>query len=674
MSLIRPRSLKTKIMLCIGGGLALMLVPCIAFLVVQARWEAFEGADQVMRAEAGRASRIISLGLLEIAGATQGAAVLLGREHERGSLSREDVLDGLRAELEGYPELTGTWFIEEPGAFDGRQEEVRGNESLGANENGIFAPYWTRGRAGTLDFATFKENYEAEWYRLAADRGAGAITDPYVKQTTGAGLLISSIAYPVRSGGKLMGLVGMDLNLGALSDDLAAVTPFGTGTTMLLSGKGNWLAHPDAAMRTQPYGEGEGAAELAKAIGSGETQVAHLSGPSGEPHLRMFEPFAVPELGVTWVMVVDVPEASITGPVNAKGLRVALAGLGILVVALGLVAATARWMIARPLSRAVTLAQAIGAGDMTRRLEVRSHDEVGDLLRAMNAMGVKLSDVVGSVLGSTGRLAEGSAEMAATAGQLNRGATEQAAATEEASASVEEMTATIAQAAHGAAEAGAMAARSARNAREVEETTAGAMRAMRTVAEQILVIQEIARQTDLLALNAAVEAARAGEHGRGFAVVASEVRKLAERSQTAAGQISALSGQTLAAADQAGQRLGALIPEVERTASLMAQIASANRELATGAAQVNQAIQQLNAATQENTAASGQVSATAATLSGQAEALRAAVAFFQVDRTDPAAPPAPAPRVREAGNGLDLGMSAGEGGPVVPLTRIGRAA
>ena len=160
-----------------------------------------------------------------------------------------------------------------------------------------------------------------------------------------------------------------------------------------------------------------------------------------------------------------------------------------------------------------------------------------------------------------------------------------------------------------------------------------AVSAMRTIAEKISIVQEIARQTDLLALNAAVEAARAGEHGKGFAVVASEVRKLAERSQAAASEISSLSGETVQVATEAGEMLNRLVPDIRKTAELVSEISAACREQDIGASQINEAIQQLDKVTQQNSGASEEMSATSEELAAQAEELQSSIAFFRVDRT-----------------------------------------
>ncbi|NVN93522.1 MAG: methyl-accepting chemotaxis protein, partial [Desulfuromonadales bacterium] len=274
-------------------------------------------------------------------------------------------------------------------------------------------------------------------------------------------------------------------------------------------------------------------------------------------------------------------------------------------------------------------AKKVSQGNLMVELKKRCDND--DLMESLAVMVDKLKEVVTEVQSAADNVASGGQEMSATAQQMSQGATEQAASAEEVSSSMEQMASSIRQNTDNAMQTEKIAIKSAADAKEggiaVNETVA----AMKQIATKISIIEEIARQTNLLALNAAIEAARAGEHGKGFAVVASEVRKLAERSQSAAGEISQLSTSSVAIAEQAGNMLNMMLPDIQRTAELVQEISAASREQDTGASQINKAIQQLDQVIQQNASASEEMASTTEELSSQAEQLKSTIAFFTLD-------------------------------------------
>jgi len=313
--------------------------------------------------------------------------------------------------------------------------------------------------------------------------------------------------------------------------------------------------------------------------------------------------------------------------------------------------------ISRPLGEAVGLSERIARGDLRETVTVGREDEVGRLLASMRTMSEKMSQTIGEVIGGANGVASASAQVSATAQTLSQGTSELAACAEETTSSLEQMSASITQNAENSRQMEQMALKGANEVEESRHAVTETVDAMKNIAGEISIIEEIAYQTNLLALNAAIEAARAGEHGRGFAVVAAEVRKLAERSRTAAQEISARAASSVRVAERSGQLLSDLVPAIRKTAELVQEMAAASREQATGVGQVNKAMSQVDQVTQRSASAAEELASTAEELTAQAESLQQLMAFFRVAGMEEAGshmrpetsaawsprPPAPAP-------------------------------
>lgn len=272
----------------------------------------------------------------------------------------------------------------------------------------------------------------------------------------------------------------------------------------------------------------------------------------------------------------------------------------------------------------------ISEGDLTVAIEHSGHDEISHLLTAMHTMSLKLQEILSEVRSKSIMLSSAAEELSSTSQHMSQGATEQAAGVEQTTSSLEQMTASIESNTVSAKNTDRLAQQAARQAESGGQAVSAAVQAIRQITARIAVIEEIAYKTNLLALNAAIEAARAGEHGRGFSVVASEVQKLAESSQKAAQEISSLASENLRVAEQAGQQIEAVVPDIQKTSELVKEIAAASEEQASGVSQVNNAMLQLDQVSQQNASSAEELSATAQQVSGQAAHLQQIIEFFRL--------------------------------------------
>ncbi|WP_421902838.1 methyl-accepting chemotaxis protein [Maridesulfovibrio sp.] len=331
-----------------------------------------------------------------------------------------------------------------------------------------------------------------------------------------------------------------------------------------------------------------------------------------------------------WLVMLTAYESDLaSAAVMQRNVLIAVGGMIILVVC-GIVYFSVRRLVITPVSGGMHVAGKMASGDLTDSVTSDSPNEIGKLMRSLGSMISSLRGVVVGVKSAAEQVAAGSEEVSASAQHLSAGATEQAASVEEVSASIAQMTGNISKNTELAEETREIAVKTAREAVNGGQAVSQTVVAMQDIAEKTSIIEEIARQTNLLALNAAIEAARAGEHGKGFAVVASEVRKLAERSGVAAGEIRELTGSSLQVAERAKQVLDSMITDINRNEELVGEVAAASREQYEGGQQISKAITQLDEVIQRNAAFAEELSSTSEELSAQAVKLQDTMQFFIV--------------------------------------------
>jgi methyl-accepting chemotaxis protein len=441
------------------------------------------------------------------------------------------------------------------------------------------------------------------------------------------GLAVCLVTAPIVADGKVVGILGIPLNLGEMSNRIIKdITVGKTGYVLMTDNDGTVIGHPKAEYIFKlKLNEHDWGRDM-------------MNAKAGEIVLYTFEgkpKFSAVTISTKYPLRTFATgyESDVSDQARSMViLMFVLAIVCIVAASFGIYIFIARKL--KPLERCRDLMKDISDGDLTKKYEgTVSRDEVGELATATNQMVEKLSAMVRDITESANSFAASAEEISATSENMSQGASEQAANVEEIASSLEEMGATITQNSDNSRFTDEIAQKTSVQAEEGGKAVTGTVDAMGNIAQKIGLIEDIAYQTNLLALNAAIEAARAGEHGKGFAVVAGEVRKLAEKSQLASQEIGELAKSSVDIAARAGKLLDEIVPSIKKTADLVQDITAASEQQDSGVDQINLGMNELNQVTQQNASAAEELASTAEVLSANALQLQQLVSFFKVGGT-----------------------------------------
>ncbi len=383
------RSVSTKLLIVAGSAIAMLLIVAGGAIGLQNRQTVGGLSRDYSRALAQSVAGEVSTRIARVEATAQTMASAIATLHEMDLHDRSAVIELLKANANATELVTGSWFVAAPNAWDGRDAEFAGRLDLGANAAGAFMPYLAR-EGDSITMQPPEDSYGEEYYARPAETRKPVLTEPYPEQVGGKTVLMTSVAIPVISEGKLIGVAGLDMALDDLATTLGALKPYGDGRVLLLSGRGKWVIHSDPAMRMKAY-EGAGLDEVKRALATGEaTQVAGvLRGKTAMERLLL--PVRMPGIETTWIVVVDATAKAVNQPVRSLVASLTIGGIVMLVAVLAALFLAIRATVALPLARTIRSVETLRSGDYSAAISgIEEQDELGAAARALEELRVEL--------------------------------------------------------------------------------------------------------------------------------------------------------------------------------------------------------------------------------------------------------------------------------------------
>jgi len=607
---MKLNSFKIRVTFIVGIVIAVTIIILTSFSVVYHREQVISYSKNEIKLRAKNLVSNIKESFNEARFVTKTLAYSFASKFNKNSpssINRNDANNMIKKVLSENKNAMGMCTCWEPNAFDNLDKNFINKK--GHDNTGRFIPYWWRDEENIIHLEPLVK-YEVagigDWYLIPKKTKKEAILNPYTYKINDKDIFLTTIVNPVIVNNKFKGVTTVDFTI----DD---------GTYVANTSKEDLVTKNISEYYKNDY------REHLFLIKQGKELIKE-----NDDSYEIYLPIYFNENKSPWQLICTIKKDIILENANNKMFILIFIGTLFLIICVSII----YFLISRasdPLKKLVETTDKITVGDLSVNIKIKRNDEIGHLAKSFGTMVKNLRQTILTIKNGATSVSDGSTQISDSSQQIAQGASEQASSAEEISSSIEEMVATINQNTENAQQTQNIAKKAEAGILEGQRMVLKTVGTMRKIAEKILIIKDISERTDLLAINAAIEAARAGEFGRGFAVVALEIRNLAENSQKSSKEIIELANLSVKIAEESGDILNKLVPDVKNTSTLVQEITSANEEQYSSANQISTAIQQLNSIIQENSSTSEELATGAEELESQSKNLLDAIEFFNLD-------------------------------------------